>query len=80
MGDGQIKVIAVGLEDDPILWEKEIAKYPEFIHVLGLGKWSNAIGKSYNVTATPSYYILDKEKKIIAKPYDFEAFKKLNIE
>ena len=78
--EGKIKVIAVGLENEPSLWEKEIAKYPEFIHVLALGKWSNEIGKSYNVTSTPSYYVLNKEKKIIAKPYDFEAFKKLNIE
>ena len=77
--ESKVKVIAIGLEDEPALWEKEIAKYPEFMHVLGLGKWSNPIGKSYNVTATPSYYVLDKEKKIIAKPYDFEAFKKLKI-
>ena len=76
MKEGQIQVIAIGLEDEPFLWQNEIAKYPEFLHVLGLEKWSNEIGKSYNVTATPTYYVLDKEKKILAKPYDFEAFKK----
>ena len=69
------KVIAIGLEDDAFLWEKEIAKYPEFIHVLGLGKWQNKIGNNYNVSATPTYFILDNEKKITAKPYDITALK-----
>ncbi len=70
------KVIAIGLEDDAYLWESEIKKYPEFMHVLGLGKWENKIGNSYNVNATPTYFILDSEKKITAKPYDITALKK----
>jgi thiol-disulfide isomerase/thioredoxin len=69
------KVIAIGLEDDAYQWEKEIAKYPEFMHVLGLGKWENKIGRSYNVNATPTYFILDSGKKILAKPYDITALK-----
>lgn len=71
------KVIAIGLEDEPYRWENEIKKYPEFMHVLGLGKWENKIGKSYNVSATPTYFVLNSEKKITAKPYDIEALKKL---
>jgi len=74
--EGKIQVIAIGLEDEPNSWQIESSNYPEFIHVLGLGKWENDIGNSYNVTSTPIYYILDKGKKIIAKPYDFEALKK----
>lgn len=73
---GKFQVIAVGLEDEPIRWKNESTKYPEFIHVLGLGKWQNEIGNSYNVIATPAYFVLDKDKKIIAKPYNFEALKK----
>jgi protein-disulfide isomerase len=44
---------------------------------LGFGKWDNEIGNSYNVTSTPTYFVLDKDKKIMAKPYDFEALKKI---
>ena len=73
---GKLQIIAIGLEDEPYLWRTETFKYPEFIHVLGLGKWDNDIGNRYNVTSTPSYYVLDKDKNIIAKPYDFEALKK----
>jgi thiol-disulfide isomerase/thioredoxin len=72
-----IKVIAFGLEDDAINWQKEIAEYPDFIHVLGLGKWDNPTSNAYGVESTPSYFLLDTTKNIIAKPYDFEAFKKI---
>ncbi len=71
-----IKVIAVGLEDEPYKWKNLTYEYPEFIHVYGEGKWDNEIGDNYAVTSTPTYYILDKDKKIIAKPENFEGFKK----
>jgi len=69
------KVIAIGIEDDAENWQKEIKNYPNFIHVLGLEKWNNAVVKAYNINATPSYILLDKDKTIIAKPYDLEALK-----
>ena len=37
-------------------------------HVLGLNKWQNKIAKTYNIMATPTYLVLDANKKIIAKP------------
>tara|TARA_R110000868_G_scaffold160412_4_gene390013 strand:- start:6071 stop:7396 length:1326 start_codon:yes stop_codon:yes gene_type:complete len=70
---GELQVIAVGLEDDEKSWATAIKKSPEFIHVLGLGKWDNEIGDKYDVTATPTYFVLDKNKRIIAKPIDIEA-------
>lgn len=72
----KVQVIAFGLEDESKLWKKESVKYPDFIHVLGLNKWMNETAICYNVSATPSYFILDKNKTIIAKPLDFEALKK----
>lgn len=72
----QVKVIAVGLEDEPTNWQNEIQKYPEFLHVLGLGKWENETVRNYNITSTPTYFILNSEKKIVAKPFDFTTLKK----
>jgi peroxiredoxin len=69
------KVIAIGIEDDIENWQKEIKKYPNFIHVLGLEKWNNSIVNAYNINATPSYILLDKDKNIIAKPFELEALK-----
>ncbi len=69
------KVIAIGIEDDAINWQKKIKNYPNFIHVLGLEKWNNSIVNAYGINATPSYILLDKDKKIIAKPFDLEALR-----
>ncbi len=72
-----IKVIAIGLEEDAEGWQKTITEYSDFIHVLGLEKWDNPISNAYGVGATPTYVLLDKNKTIIAKPYDFEDLEKV---
>ena len=74
-GKGKVKVIAIGLEDDNKTWKQKTKNFPEFIHVLGLGKWDNEIGDKYGVTATPTYYVLDKNKRIISKPTNIEVLK-----
>ena len=71
----KIRVIAVGLEDDNKAWKEKIKSYPEFINVLGLGKWDNEIGNKYGVKETPTYFVLDKDKRIIGKPDDFDSLK-----
>ncbi|AXP80446.1 thiol-disulfide oxidoreductase [Mariniflexile rhizosphaerae] len=71
----KLKVIAIGLEDDNKAWKEKIKSYPEFIHVLGLGKWDNKIGNDYGVTTTPTYFVLDKNKHILKKPEDIEVLK-----
>ena len=72
---GKLKVIAVALEEEPYKWKDLTYDFPEFIHVYGEGKWDNKIGNSYGVTATPTYFILNKDKEIIAKPENIEALK-----
>ncbi|SDB59953.1 Thioredoxin-like [Flavobacteriaceae bacterium MAR_2010_188] len=73
----KVKVIAYGLEDDKKHWEEEILKYPEFIHVIGLDKWDNKDAIAYAIDATPSFFLLNQDKEIIAKPEDAEALNKL---
>ena len=72
---GLIKGIAIGLEDEPYKWKDLTYSYPSFIHVYGEGKWDNEIGDAYGVTSTPTYFILDKDKKIVSKPEDFKVLK-----
>jgi len=74
------KVVAIGLEGDKTEWKKEYFFYPEFIHGVfsnPANKWDQEIVKKYYITATPTYFILDKNKKIIAKPYEVEDVKKI---
>lgn len=76
MEEGKLKVIAFGLEDDEYRWKSETYNMPKFTHVIGLGKWENKVGNAYNVTATPTYFVLDKEKRILAKPTNINDLKK----
>ncbi len=73
--ENKIKVIAIGLEEEPYKWKDLTYDYPNFIHVYGEGKWDNEIGNNYGVTATPTYFVLNKNKEIIAKPENFEVLK-----
>ncbi len=70
-----VKVIAVALEDEPTKWKALTANLPNFSHVYGVGKWDNEIGNNYGVTATPTYFLLDKDKLIVSKPEDLEELK-----
>ena len=68
----KIKVLAIGMETEESqgAWKSETYYYPEFTHILALDKWENPIARSYNVFATPNYFVLDADKKIIDKPYE----------
>ena len=65
-----VKVVAIGLEDEDITWKQESVRMPHFKHVIALGKWESKYAKLYDIHQTPSYFILDKDKRIIAKPED----------
>ena len=69
---GEFLVVAFGLEDDIYNWRNEILRLPEFLHVPGLGKWENETGNAYNVQKTPTYFVLNSEKIITAKPESLE--------
>ncbi|MET2986629.1 TlpA family protein disulfide reductase [Aureibaculum conchae] len=71
------KVIAFGMEEEvskPI-WEKLILNYPAFINVYGANKWQNKVAQEFGINSTPTYFILDADKKIIGKPNDVEEVK-----
>ncbi len=68
----KVQVLALGLEDDDISWKAESAKLTGFTHVLGLGKWENEYVFLYDVHQTPTYYVLDAQKRIVAKPSDLD--------
>ena len=68
-----VKVIAVGMEDDDVSWKLESAKLSGFEHAMALGKWESKYAKSYAISQTPTYFVLDKDKHIIAKPENDKA-------
>ena len=54
------------MEDEP--WKQTTGQLSNFIHVLRKDEDRAAITLDYNVTGTPTYFVLDKDKKIIGKP------------
>lgn len=67
-----ISVVAVGLEDEAYTWNRMKYDMPNFTHVLALGKWEHLLVPQYNISATPHYLVLDKDKVIVAKPQNLE--------
>ncbi|MFD1293027.1 redoxin family protein [Lutibacter holmesii] len=63
-----IHVVDVALENDRLGYDVYKEKFLNWTNVLGLGKWENSIAKTYEIVSTPTYFILDANKKIIAKP------------
>ena len=72
-----LKVIAFAMENNEVRWKSLKATLPNWHHVLGLNKWRNTVARSYNINATPNYFILDADKRIIAKPIPLEELKYL---
>jgi len=70
-----VKVIAIALENDEVSFNSYKEKFNKWTNVLGLEKWQNPIARSYEISSTPNYFILDANKKIISKPYALEAVK-----
>jgi thiol-disulfide isomerase/thioredoxin len=64
----KLKVIAFAMEQNDDRWKKMKTDLPNWHHVLGLNKWQNKTAVTYNINATPNYFVLDKNKKIIGKP------------
>ena len=67
-GNKSLKVIAFAMEKNDVRWKKMKTDLPNWHHVLGLKKWQNETAVTYNINATPNYFVLDKNKKIIGKP------------
>jgi thiol-disulfide isomerase/thioredoxin len=75
-----LQVIAVSLENDELGFKVYSEKFTKWTNVLGLEKWQNNIAQQYNITSTPTYFILDASKKIIAKPAHLQDVKAFLLE
>ena len=71
----KVRVLAFALEDDKEGFDEHTLKFEKWTNILGLGKWENETARLYEINATPFYFVLDKNKKILAKPEFFEDVK-----
>jgi thiol-disulfide isomerase/thioredoxin len=70
-----VHVVGFTLENDDSGFKKYSKMYPEWTNILGLKRWQNKVARMYEIRATPTYFILDKDKKIVSKPNHFEDVK-----
>lgn len=60
-------VLAISLDEDYTAFQNAIKDFPDMLHYCDLQKWNGEIVKNYFVTATPTFIMLDEERKITNK-------------
>lgn len=61
------EVIAFSLDNDKTAYDNKVKMLP-WINDTELKGWNSTYSDTYNIRATPTYFILDANNKIIAKP------------
>jgi peroxiredoxin len=72
------EIYAVSLDTDANDWNHQVNKYQlQWVNVIDLKGWKSTAAIQYNVTATPSFCLLDGNMKIIARTDYIENIEKL---
>ena len=70
-----VHVISFALERDRLGFDHHTQNLSGWTHILGLEKWDHPTARLYEIRETPTYFVLDGSKKIIAKPEFFRDVK-----
>ncbi len=74
---GKLQIIAVSIDKSEDDLKKAIAENGyKWINIGELKGWEGPIVQEYGVVATPTFFVLDKDKKIIGKPVRFDELEK----
>ncbi len=72
----KLEIIAVSLDKEKADWEKAVKELNlTWLNCCDLKSWDSQAAIDYNVYATPTMFLLDKNKKIIAKPITLNELK-----
>lgn len=69
--------VFISLDNEEKVWKEFVEKngLGSYIHLCDFKGWKGGIVKRYNVFATPTMFLLDKDKRIINKPENTEQLK-----
>ena len=70
----QTKVLAISLDGDAVAYKKAIVDLPDIIHSCDFKRWDGAAVNDYFIFGTPTYILLDRDKKIISKSSSFSLY------
>jgi thiol-disulfide isomerase/thioredoxin len=81
LNNKKVSVISFGIENtaDIVIWTEFVKNLPNWHNAMGTHpdyKFDNETVKKYNLLGTPSYFILNSNKKIIAMPEHLEDVQK----
>ena len=63
-----LQIIGISLDNDKSKWQAAIEKdHLSWTHVSQLQGWKSPVARMYNVSQIPNTYLLDENKKILAK-------------
>jgi thiol-disulfide isomerase/thioredoxin len=72
-----LEILAVSLDSVQADWKKSIERNEySFLNGCDLKAWNGKAVSDYYIYATPSLFLLDRSRKILAKPLSFEDFLK----
>lgn len=73
---GRLQIVAVSIDKSKSDLTKAIAENGyDWINIGELKGWNGPIVNEYGVVATPTFFVLDKDKKIIGKPVSMDELK-----
>ena len=74
-----IEIIAISLDSDAATYNQKVSAFP-WINTTELRGWNSSFVTLYNIIATPTYFILDSNNKIISRPDHIQdVFNDLNV-
>jgi thiol-disulfide isomerase/thioredoxin len=77
-----LSVVAISLDSSKLEWQNAIEKLgiENWTNLSDLKKWEGEVVTKYNVYATPTMFVIDKERKILAKPLTVQDLLNLDLE
>ncbi len=70
-----VKVVAVSLDTDETLHHETIKQFSNLAHTCDYKGWDTKAATTYYIAATPTFIVLDKDKKVLGKYGSFEQVK-----
>jgi peroxiredoxin len=76
----KIEVLAISLDENRDKWLKFIKENRlKWLNVSDLKGWNDKVARDYYIYATPTMFLIDNNRKIIAKPLTFDDVKKMML-
>jgi len=79
-GQNNLEIVTVSLDTSFLEWQDAVKKLKieNWINLSDLKKWDGKVTTALNIYATPTMFLIDKERKILAKPITVQDLMHLN--